>query len=264
MGPQGLYLKKWSPDFDPTQDVPLVVPVWVHLPHLPLHCWYPKSLESIGNTLEKYIDKADKKEQYSCARICVEVDHEVGILEAIQLKAADWSYIQELDYEQLPFKCRYCHGYSHFVRHCKKKAEEEVEILKGDQWTQVQKEALSKHNNRSKGKGMSKGSGAPYVGNALWEGSSTLPIPEASKNPFEILNNPPEISDPMIEELEQQILSPTIGKNNVEILSGIPAGASSSPSYEDIIKNKPPEISGSSEDESFERPSKRGGRKYHK
>jgi hypothetical protein len=64
-----------------------------------LHCWNPKSLEAIGNTLGKYIDKEDKKEQYSCARICVEVDLEVGLPEAIQLKIADWSSIQELDYE---------------------------------------------------------------------------------------------------------------------------------------------------------------------
>lgn len=34
MGPQGLYLNKWTPDFDPTQDVPSAVPVWVRLPQL--------------------------------------------------------------------------------------------------------------------------------------------------------------------------------------------------------------------------------------
>jgi hypothetical protein len=137
MGPQGLYLNKWSLDVDPTQDVPSVVLVWVCLPHLPLHCWNPKSLEAIGNTLGKYINKDDRKEQYSCVRICVEVDLEVGLPKAIQLKVADWSYIQELNYEQLPFKCRYCHGYGHFARHYKNKAEEEVENLKGNQWTQV-------------------------------------------------------------------------------------------------------------------------------
>ena len=27
MGPRGLYLNKWAPDFDPTQDIPLAVPV---------------------------------------------------------------------------------------------------------------------------------------------------------------------------------------------------------------------------------------------
>jgi hypothetical protein len=198
MGPQGLYLNKWSPDFDPTQDVPSAVPVWVCLPHLPLHCWNPKSLESIGNTLGKYIDRAERKDQYSCARICVEVDLEVGLPEAIQLTVADWSHIQELDYEQLPFKCRYCHGYRHFARHCKKKVEEEVENSKGDQWTQVQKAAPPKKNNRSKGKGAPMGTGAPTSGKVLGEGSSAPSRPEASKNPFEILNNPSETPEPMM------------------------------------------------------------------
>lgn len=41
LGPQSLYLNKWTLDFDPAQDVPSIVPVWVHLPHLPLHCWSP-------------------------------------------------------------------------------------------------------------------------------------------------------------------------------------------------------------------------------
>jgi hypothetical protein len=83
-----MYLNKWSLGFDPMQDVPLVVLVWVCLPHLPLHCWNHKSLESIGKTLEKYINKAKRKEQYYCARICIEFDLEVGLLESIQLKVA--------------------------------------------------------------------------------------------------------------------------------------------------------------------------------
>jgi hypothetical protein len=83
MGPQGLYLNKWSPDFDPTQDVSSKILVWVRLPHLPLPCSNLKSLESIGNTLVKYIDQEKRKDQYSCARICVEVDLEVGLPEAI-------------------------------------------------------------------------------------------------------------------------------------------------------------------------------------
>ena len=61
MGPQGLYLNKWTLDFDPTQDVPSVVPVWARLPHLPLHCWNSESLEAIGNTLGNYIDRAEIK-----------------------------------------------------------------------------------------------------------------------------------------------------------------------------------------------------------
>ena len=98
MGPQGLYLNKWMPDFYPTQHVPSVILVWVRLPHLPLHCWSPKSLESIQNTLGKYIDRADRKDQFSCARICMEVDLEIGLLEAINLTISNWSHVQELDY----------------------------------------------------------------------------------------------------------------------------------------------------------------------
>ena len=123
MGPQGLYLNKWTPNFDPSQDVPFVVPVWVRLPHLPLHCWNLESLEIIGNKLGKYIDRAERKDQYACARICVEVDLEIGLPEAIQLIVAKWSYIQELDYEQIPFKCWFCHGYGNFARNCKKRLE---------------------------------------------------------------------------------------------------------------------------------------------
>ena len=58
MGPQGLYLNKWTPEFDPAQDVSSAVPVWVRLPHLPLHCWNQKSLQAIGNSLGRYIDQA--------------------------------------------------------------------------------------------------------------------------------------------------------------------------------------------------------------
>ena len=93
MGPQGLYLNKRTLDFNPTQDVPLVVPIWVRLPHLPLHCWNLESLETFKNKLGKYIDRVKRKEQYSCARISVEVDLEIGLLEAIKLDVVEWSHI---------------------------------------------------------------------------------------------------------------------------------------------------------------------------
>jgi hypothetical protein len=82
MGPQGLYLNQWTLYFDPAQDVPSAVLVWVRLPHLSLHCWSLKSLEAIGNDLGKYIGRAERKDQYSCARICMEVDLEIGLPEA--------------------------------------------------------------------------------------------------------------------------------------------------------------------------------------
>ena len=38
MDSRGIYLNIWTPKFDPELDVPNVVPVWVRLPHLILHC----------------------------------------------------------------------------------------------------------------------------------------------------------------------------------------------------------------------------------
>ena len=79
MGPQGLYLNGWTLDFDPEVDTPKAVPVWVKLPNLPMHCWNPKSLHAIEDALGNYIDMASPKDQYACARICVEVDLEAGL-----------------------------------------------------------------------------------------------------------------------------------------------------------------------------------------
>ena len=105
MGSQGLYQNHWNPDLDPAIDVPKESSVWVRLPNLSIHCWTPSSLQSIGNRLGKYIDKAFPKENYSCARICVEVDIEAGLPEAVKLTVGDWHHFQKLDYEQIPFKC---------------------------------------------------------------------------------------------------------------------------------------------------------------
>jgi len=43
---------------------------------------------------------------YVYARVCVEVDLVKGILEAIKLSLDGWTHVQQLDYEQLPFKCK--------------------------------------------------------------------------------------------------------------------------------------------------------------
>jgi hypothetical protein len=117
MGTRGMYLNKWTPDFSPENDIPSVVPVWVRLPFLPLHCWNDETIKNIGNALGRFIDRAEPRDGLqSCARLCVEVDLEKGLPEAIQLILDGWSYIQMVDYEQLPFKCKYCHEYGHLPK----------------------------------------------------------------------------------------------------------------------------------------------------
>ena len=138
MGNQGLYLNKWTPDFDPSIHTPKEVPVWVRLPNLSIHCSSYHTLQKIGNGLGRFINKAENKGQYTCARIYVEVDLEAGLSEAVKLIVGEWHHYQKLDYEQLPFKCRIYHEHGHFQRNCPKaptgdKVDEEgwKEIKKG-------------------------------------------------------------------------------------------------------------------------------------
>ena len=193
-------MKNWTPDFDPTQDVSSTIPVWVRLPHLPLHCWNSDSLEAIRNKLGKYIDKAERKDQFSCARICVEVDLETGLSEEINLIVVEWSHIQELDYEQIPFKCRFCHGYGHFSRNCKKKSEEELEKENDKQWTQVQKSGTSNQGPRNKGKEGNIVKGEFFFGKNLLK-PQAIENPNASSNHFVVLSY---LEAPILEEGELQ------------------------------------------------------------
>ena len=80
MGPRGLFLNKWSLGFDPNLDVPSVVTMWVNLRHLPMHFWNQDAFVEIGNSLVKYLDFVNSKENFSFARICIDVDLEVGFL----------------------------------------------------------------------------------------------------------------------------------------------------------------------------------------
>jgi len=94
MDSRGLYLNKWTPDFDPELDVHNAVSVWVRLPHLLLHYWGDDSVRAIENAVGKYIDRCEPKDNMkACARICVEVDLGKGLPEAIKLKVDDWTHI---------------------------------------------------------------------------------------------------------------------------------------------------------------------------
>lgn len=109
-----MYLNKWTPDFSFENDIPSVVLVWICLPHLPLHCWSDDAVCCIGNRVEP------KENIFSCARICVEVDVEKGILKAVLISLDNWQHVQELNHEQLPFKCKICHKFEHLAKNCKK------------------------------------------------------------------------------------------------------------------------------------------------
>ena len=50
----------------------------------------------------------------------MELDLSKPLLDAVEMCAGSHSWVQQLDYETLPFRCRLCHEYGHLVRRCPK------------------------------------------------------------------------------------------------------------------------------------------------
>ncbi|XP_059070653.1 uncharacterized protein LOC131860283 [Cryptomeria japonica] len=117
----GLFIKPWHVGFNSVEELPSRVPVWVRLPRLPLEFWRDDILHSISLLLGKPIGSArqtqDKKVIYY-AQICVEVDLNNPLPDSMEICLESSSWIQQLDYETLPFRCRICHEYGHLQRRC--------------------------------------------------------------------------------------------------------------------------------------------------
>ena len=52
--------------------------------------------------------------------ICVEIYLNNPLLDSMNFFLGSSSWIQQLDYESVPFRCRFCHEYGHLLRHCPK------------------------------------------------------------------------------------------------------------------------------------------------
>lgn len=76
---------------------------------------------------------------HACARICLEVNLGKGLPEAVKINVDRWIHIQQLDYEQIPFKCKVCHEYCHCSNRCAKKQEPKEIENQEPKWEQVKK-----------------------------------------------------------------------------------------------------------------------------
>lgn len=98
------------------------------------------------------MDKSEPKgSQFSGAKICVEVDLEKGLSVEINLNLREWKHRQVMNYEQIPFKCKHYHDYSHFARDydkARKDTSMDAPVAREEQW-QNQKE-LRKEKERCK------------------------------------------------------------------------------------------------------------------
>jgi hypothetical protein len=132
----GLYMRPWKENFSPEKETFKNVPVWLRFYSLPLDYWFSSTFEEIRNKLGKYVktSEATLKGRYtSYARICIEMDVSGALPEAISLEFRDEEWIQSIDYEQIPFRCRRCHEHGHLIRECPLNKKQETKNTKAQQ-----------------------------------------------------------------------------------------------------------------------------------
>jgi len=108
-------------NFVPKKETFTSVPIWVRVYSLPLDYWQNESLMAIGNKLRNFVkaSEATRRGKYtSFARICVEMELSGALTEEIILEVFDEEWVQTVDYEHIPFRCRKCHEHRHLFRDC--------------------------------------------------------------------------------------------------------------------------------------------------
>jgi hypothetical protein len=117
----GLFLRFWTEKFSPEKEDFAHAPVWIRLYSLPQEFWLEEVLAGIGNTIGIYVksSEATKQRRYtSYARICVYLNITKALPGSIILEYQDEDWVQTIDYEHIPFRCRRCHEHGHLFREC--------------------------------------------------------------------------------------------------------------------------------------------------
>jgi len=114
-------MKPWHVGFKLDEESPSFAPVWVRLPNLPKELWNEDIFIVIGNALGGLMGISDKtweRDSLSYARICAHLRIDSPLHTHIKINTKGLVYTQELDYENLPFKCRICVEYGHLTKSC--------------------------------------------------------------------------------------------------------------------------------------------------
>ncbi|KAH9662191.1 reverse transcriptase domain-containing protein [Citrus sinensis] len=118
---RGMRIFKWSKDFRCATESP-IVPVWVSLPHLPVHFIHCKAAlhsiaAAIGTPLR--VDHATATvNRPSVARILIEYDISQPLLPRIWIGEGDSGFWQDVVFEKVPAYCSSCRHLGHSFDSC--------------------------------------------------------------------------------------------------------------------------------------------------
>ncbi|XP_051122115.1 uncharacterized protein LOC127245329 [Andrographis paniculata] len=112
---------KWSPDFTPNVEPPLVL-VWISLPLLPVQLYHRDAIYTtalaIGTPL-KVDTPTTNLGRVSNARVCIEIDISKPVKESILPKFKGITISQKIVYENLPKYCNLCKHIGHEELTCR-------------------------------------------------------------------------------------------------------------------------------------------------
>eukprot|EP00253_Pinus_taeda_P017744 PITA_17744 len=120
----GLFLREWVGCFNPNKEDLSYALVWIRLYSLPWEYWEEESLKAIGSVLGDFVKVAEETKTIrytsyaSYARICVYMDLKQRLPDTVCLFHEDQDWIQVIDYEHVPFRCRKCHALGHLFKDC--------------------------------------------------------------------------------------------------------------------------------------------------
>lgn len=118
-GGVGLFMNPWTPTFDLIMASISMALVWVRLLKLPLHFWNIPSLLSIGDVLGNFYcccPNVDKFYKTTYAWICVDLECNKSFPMEINLMTPTYVLVQNIDYENVSFRCGACYEMGHVIK----------------------------------------------------------------------------------------------------------------------------------------------------
>ncbi|KAH9306534.1 hypothetical protein KI387_010938 [Taxus chinensis] len=111
------------------EELPSIVPVWIRLFGWPAKFWNLVIFQAIGNSIGKFVRVADssiRMDQMVYGRMCVYTDMNQPLPAKIMLEAGEDKWEHQIDYENIPFRCRFCHEYGHLFKDCPQRMKEQI------------------------------------------------------------------------------------------------------------------------------------------
>ncbi|KAL0912140.1 hypothetical protein M5K25_018093 [Dendrobium thyrsiflorum] len=115
-------MEKWSTEFSPNSMKGLSSPIWIRMPHLPLHCWDEKNVGLIASRIGTPLMIDGNMFQWGkreFARICVRVKLDIPLPLGVWVEGAAGRFFQKIEYERISDFCYGCGMLGHVKDRCK-------------------------------------------------------------------------------------------------------------------------------------------------